>query len=160
MASDGTTNAAIVTGGRTDPPADPGSGYASSATEIYDGISWNADAVLTNPNEEMAGMGSVNAFLAAGGQPAVAWSGSYEFNGTAWSVGGALGTARYGGAGAGTQNAALLMGGWTGAPSPNYRCETEHYDGSAWTAGGNMITARATTGGAGSEYEAFVAASF
>jgi hypothetical protein len=61
----------------------------------------------------LAGAGTQNAGLAAGGITSVAASCSEEYNGTSWSAGGVLIVARFAAGGAGIQSAALVAGGYT-----------------------------------------------
>jgi hypothetical protein len=96
---------------------------------------WSAGGALITGRGYLAGAGTQNAGLAAGGYTTVSLSCKEEYNGTSWSAGGALITARNGLAGAGTQNEGLAIGGVT------VSC-TEEYNGTSWSAGGALITAR------------------
>jgi hypothetical protein len=63
----------------------------------------------------VAGAGTQNAGLVAGGYVSGNVSCAEEYNGTSWSAGGALITARRDFAGAGTQNVGLVAGGYSNA---------------------------------------------
>ena len=86
---------------------------------------WSAGGALITARHALAGAGTQNAGLVAGGFINAYVSCTEEYNGTSWSAGGALITARYGLAGAGTQNAGLVAGGIANAI---VSC-TEEYDG-------------------------------
>ena len=108
---------------------------------------WSAGGALITARRFLAGAGTQNAGLAAGGYANANVSCTEEYNGTSWSAGGALITARRDTSGAGTQNAGLAAGGYTNA---NVSC-TEEYNGTSWSSGGAMIEARRQLAGAGTQ---------
>ena len=120
--------------------------------------SWTAGGALATARQSLAGAGTQNAGLVAGGytNAAPGVSCTEEYNGTSWSTGGALITARYALAGAGTQNEGLVAGGFTNA---NVSC-TEEYNGTSWSVGGALIIARHALTGAGTQNAALVAGGF
>jgi len=70
---------------------------------------WSAGGALITGRRTLAGFGTQNEALAAGGYAIC--SCTEEYNGTSWVAGGALITGRGVLAGAGTQNAGLVTGG-------------------------------------------------
>ena len=112
---------------------------------------WSGGDPLTIARFGIAGAGTQNAGLAAGGYISAVSTCTEEYNGTSWSPGGALNTARYMVRGAGTQNAGLAFGGYP--LSPAGRC-TEEYDGSSWTTVNPIITTRANFAGNGETQDA------
>ena len=106
---------------------------------------WSAGGTMITARGYLAGAGTQNAGLAAGGGAGV--SCTEEYNGTSWSAGGALIIARYALAGAGTQNEGLVFGGYV---APSVSC-TEEYNGTSWSAGGALATARYGMGDGGTQ---------
>jgi hypothetical protein len=88
----------------------------------------------------LAGMGTQNEGLVAGGYGSANVTCTEEYNGTSWSVGGGLITGRYALAGAGTQNSGLVVGGFPSG-RPGTTC-TEEYNGTTWSAGGALAIGR------------------
>ena len=106
---------------------------------------WSAGGALITARSGVAGAGTQNAGLAAGGTIPPIVSCTEEYNGSSWTAGGAMILGRRCAGGAGTQNAGLSFGGRIGYAS------TEEYDGSSWTAGGALSTARYLLAGAGTQ---------
>jgi hypothetical protein len=117
---------------------------------------WSTGGSLINARCFVAGAGTQNAGLAAGGGPALRAC-TEEYDGTTWTTGGDLITARSKGGGAGTQDAALMVAGEAPSPTPNSRC-TEEYDGTAWAAGGLLINGSCTVESTGTQNSALATA--
>ena len=75
--------------------------------------SWSAGGALITAIRALAGAGSQDAGLVAGGRTNDNVSCTEEYNGTSWSSGGALITALRLGAGGGSQAVGITMGGYT-----------------------------------------------
>lgn len=138
--SAGVQNAGIIFGGYN--------GAYLSCTEEYDGSSWSAGGTLITARYILAGAGTQNSTLAAGGHPYKNRC-TEEYNGTSWSTGGAVISGRAGAGGGGTQNAGVIFGGY-GYPGAHI-CTTELYDGSSWSTSFNMNQARYHMGSAGTQ---------
>jgi hypothetical protein len=159
LAGAGTQNAGLVAGGYAcvgsvfDPESSTFVDDCNnvSCTEEYNGTSWSVGGVLITGRMELAGAGTQNVGLVAGGYCIFSqlYSCTEEYNGTSWSAGGALITARRWVSGAGTQNAGLATGGFSSA---TVTC-TEEYNGTSWSAGGILITARSRQAAAGTQNE-------
>ena len=122
----GTQNAGLAAGGDTadvivcydefENPYNSCTFYIGACTEEYNGTSWSAGGALAIARYRLAGAGTQNAGLVAGGESFVGYLAcTEEYNGTSWSAGGALIVGRYALAGAGTQGAGLVVGGIGGA---------------------------------------------
>jgi len=107
---------------------------------------WSAASTMNIARQALAGLGTQDAGLAAGGESPTK-SCTEEYDGSSWSAGGALIIARFNVRGVGTQNAGLVFGGAT----PSQQNATEEYDGSSFTEGGNLITSRNAHAGAGTQ---------
>ncbi len=159
LAGAGTQNEGLVAGGFACVGSvfDPESGtfvddFSNvSCTEEYNGTSWSVGGVLITGRMQLAGAGTQNVGLVAGGYCVFGlnFSCTEEYNGTSWSAGGALITARRWVSGAGTQNAGLVAGGYT---TVSVTC-TEEYNGTSWSVGGAMINGRRILAGAGTQNE-------
>ena len=113
----------------------------SSTTEVWNGSSWAAGAIMTNEHGNgVAGTGTTSAGLIVGGcynQSPVDYGGmkrqpaTEEYNGSSWSSGGNTITARNFAKSVGTQDAAFYYGG-----NANGACGcVEEYNGSSWSTG-------------------------
>ena len=78
----------------------------------YQAGAWSAGGSMITARQALAGLGTQNAGLAAGGE-SPNYSCTEEYDGSSWSAGGALIIARFNLRGAGTQNAGLVFGGAT-----------------------------------------------
>jgi subtilisin family serine protease len=136
----GTQNEGIIFGGFN--------GSYLSCTEEYDGTSWTTGGALSTARYSLAGAGTQNSTLAAGGHPYKNRC-TEEYNGSSWATGGAVISGRAGAGGGGTQNAGVIFGGY-GYPGA-HSCTTELYDGSSWSTSFNMIQARYNMGSAGTQ---------
>ena len=84
--------------------------YGKSCIATFGAGTWSAGGAMITARRFLAGAGSQNSGLVAGGYANAYLACTEEYNGTSWSAGGALATARYGPGGAGTQNAGLMFG--------------------------------------------------
>jgi|TARA_R110002020_G_C16165443_1_gene763695 hypothetical protein len=132
LASDGpSSDAAIGCGGEP-----PSSGL--SITEVYDGSSWTEKGDLNTARYTNAGMGTVTAFLTAGGATPPQTTAVELFNGTGWTSTTAMNTARGALGGSGSSTLAVVFGGG----NPTAVTNTESWDGTSWTEGNDIATAR------------------
>ena len=162
LAGAGTQNAGLAMGGYAldvivcydefDNPYNSYTQYDATCTEEYNGTSWSVGGALIIGRYRLAGLGTQNAGLAAGGYKNTPTSVSCteEYNGTSWSTGGALITDRRLIAGAGTQNEGLAFGGLKIFQNIQLRC-TEEYNGTSWSTGGALIVGREGMAGAGTQ---------
>jgi hypothetical protein len=143
----GTQNAALSIGGFY-PQNSPLDSRTIRCTDEYNGSTWSVGGALSSVcRRGIAGLGSQNAALAAGGVCVVSPVGcTEEYNGSTWATGGALGAISTW-VGAGTQNAGLVFFGLNS-------CE---YDGTSWSAGGCQNINQTSGGGGGTQNAAFIA---
>ena len=125
---------------------------------IYGAGSWSIGGVLSIAKDRLAGAGSQNAGLVAGGatSPAIFLNSTELFNGSSWSTSGALSEAKGQLAGAGSQNAGLVAGGAT-VNSSSFLSSTELFNGSSWSTSGFLSVAKGRLAGAGSQNAGLVA---
>ena len=132
LGSDGpSSDAAIGCGG--EPPSS-----ALSVTEVYDGSTWTEKGDLSTARYTNAGMGTVTAFLTAGGATPPQTTAVELFNGASWTDATAMNTARGGLGGSGSSTLAVVFGGG----NPTAVTNTESWDGTSWTEGNDLATAR------------------
>ena len=146
---DDANSAGLVAGSAPSPNPFPGS-------EFFDGAAWGTGPNVNTARFAIAGMGSVNAGLVAGGATPTRLACAEEYDGTSFSAGGAMIIARalYGGSGQNaTQDAGIVFSGDT----PSATGATEEYDGSSWSAGGTLSTARYGIAGSGTQNTALAA---
>jgi hypothetical protein len=114
-----------------------------STTPFQLGV-WSGGAPLITARRYIAGAGTANAALAAGGSvPPTTVANTEEYNGSAWAAGGTLINAISNHTGVGTQNAALSIGGYAPGSPPHsggsgVKANTEEYNGTAWSNGGAL----------------------
>ena len=140
----GTQNAAVAFGGLANSGYPDYTTYSTQYTERYNGTSWSMGCNMITTRCCVAGTGTQNSALAAGGAPSCTTC-TEEYIGT-WSAGGALISNRRYPPLTGTQNQALtFMGGFQGSCT----CCTEFYNGTSWSSSTGLITPRWSGGGAG-----------
>jgi len=180
----GTSTAAIMAGGQSNPP-----GTYQAATEQFDGSSWTEIADIS-VRTQTAGAGTTTSGVVFGGQPP---SGSGEqdveqWNGSAWTEVASLGTAMQYHAGAGASGtSALSFGGanagftaqvatteeWSYPSAPAaqvgqvwFNTDSNTLKGyaaqgtGAWASGGNLNTARGLSAGGGTQTAAILFGGF
>lgn len=122
------------------------SGAPTCSTTPFCLATWSSGTSLTTARRYIAGAGTANAALAAGGSvPPATTALTEEYNGTAWAAGGALINAIANHTGVGTQNTALSIGGYAPGSPPHsggsgVKANTEEYNGSTWSNGGALGT--------------------
>ena len=106
---------------------------------------------MSTAREQLAGLGTTTAGLAAGGATTAGLSATEEFQKSiltytpaSWASGGDYGQSLKGVGGAGTQTAGLGFGG-----QPPTKAETYEYDGTAWTETNDLSQKRFYSQGAG-----------
>jgi hypothetical protein len=128
----------------------------SSATEQYDGATWNTVTSMATARNYLGGAGTAIAALGFGGSDSGKTAATEEYNSiimsintAAWSSGGNLNTSRNGMAGIGTQTAAVGAGGYS---PPTIVGSVEEYNGFSWTTNPvSLINARFNVGAAGTQ---------
>ena len=158
---------AVVFGGNinTPPPAGPGTpGIVTTATNEWDGSTFNITANMATARQSYAGAGTATSAIGFSGDKNPGDSNDTEEYNSAltqvgagvWAAGGNLSTAR----GAtntsyGTQTAALMTGGER-TPGGSMGTEVEEYGGTSWTSGGAIPTATGGMGGGGPQTAAIM----
>lgn len=115
---------------------------------------WTTKTGLNTGRQSLAGAGTSNAALAAGGfatpfSPAYL-NASETFNGSSWTSTNSLSFARCALAGAGTQNAAVVMGGYEPGLG-GVTGGTEEFNGTSWNGSTALNTARCLLVGMGTQ---------
>lgn len=144
----GDTNSAIVFGGSTrivSPAPTYAQNYTVACTEEWNGSSWSTVNPLNTARGALAGFGTTNAAIAAGGNTTQALnrSGSVyntatevncteEYDGDSWSTGNNLLSCKLHLRGTGTQNAGIIAGG-TEQEGISADLDVEWYDGTSWS---------------------------
>ena len=128
LAGDGPSNdSVLVVGGE---PAPNG-----ALTEIYNGSSWTEVADLNAQRNQLAGVGTVTAFLAVGGSPAA--NDAELWNGSSWTEVADLNDGSPGLSASGDSGLALAFAG-----APGFAATNEAWNGTAWTEVGDLSTGR------------------
>ena len=128
LAGDGPSNdSVLVVGGE---PAPNG-----ALTEIYNGSSWTEVADLNAQRNQLAGVGTVTAFLAVGGSPAT--NDAELWNGSSWTEVADLNDGSPGLSASGDSGLALAFAG-----APGFAATNEAWNGTAWTEVGDLSTGR------------------
>ena len=126
LAGDGASNnSALMVGGEPSPNG--------ALTEVYDGSTWAEKGDLNTARNQLAGAGTVTAFLAVGGNTG---ADAEEFNGTGWTVKSDMNTGRGFLCASGTSTLTLAFAG-----DPDV-AKTESWNGSAWTEVNDLSTGR------------------
>ena len=98
---------------------------------------WASVDNLNTARDQSAGVGTVTACLAAGGNPGTPGMIIVEtYDGSTWTETADLNTYRRNGKGSGTTTAAMVVGGWHSAGVT----ATEYYDGTSWTSQTGTLT--------------------
>ena len=111
---------------------------------------WSAGGNYPGAQSYLAGMGTLTAGLAAGGDTPGVSNVSAEYNGSSWTAGNNINTARrnLAQAGGSPQTAGIVFGG-ADPPAPATSAATEEYDGTNWSTVTAMPLARSGAGGLG-----------
>jgi hypothetical protein len=111
---------------------------------------WSAGGNYPGAQSYLAGMGTLTAGLAAGGDTPGVSNVSAEYNGSSWTAGNNINTARrnLAQAGGSPQTAGIVFGG-ADPPAPATYANTEEYDGTNWSTVNAMPLARSGAGGLG-----------
>ncbi len=113
---------------------------------LYGAGAWATSAgTLSQTKEGMAGFGSQNATLVAGGDDdsSTYFNTTELFNGSTWVTSGNISTSKTSPGGGGSQNAGWAAGGITSVTAVS---NTELFNGVTWTASGNLTQSKGTTG--------------
>ena len=128
LAGDGPSNdSVLVVGGEPSPNG--------ALTEIYNGSSWTEVADLNAQRNQLAGVGTVTAFLAVGGSPAT--NDAELWNGSSWTEVADLNDGSPGLSASGDSGLALAFAG-----APGFAATNEAWNGTAWTEVGDLSTGR------------------
>ena len=150
----------------------PGSPFAATETEFYDGTTWTVGASMNTGRRRASGGGSQTLGLVYGGLiPGPAATNKSElYDGASWSNSANMGTSRYYGNGNSSGGTfavgdVYVAGGLTSPGAPNHTTAAEEFNRStntitaaAWASSGSMGTARAYIYGCGLQDAALVAA--
>ena len=125
---DGASNdSALMVGGEPSPN--------SALTEVYDGSSWSEKGDLNDARNQLAGVGTVTAFLAVGGSPNN--NSAEEFNGTSWTEVSDMSNGEPGLGATGDTTLAIAFGGGNPVIATN-----EAWNGTSWTEVGDLANGR------------------
>jgi hypothetical protein len=125
---DGPSNdSALMVGGEPSPN--------SALTEVYDGSSWSEKGDLNDARNQLAGVGTVTAFLAVGGSPNN--NSAEEFNGTSWTEVSDMSNGEPGLGATGDTTLAIAFGGGNPVIATN-----EAWNGTSWTEVGDLANGR------------------
>jgi len=125
---DGPSNdSALMVGGEPSPN--------SALTEIYNGSSWTETGDLNDARNQLAGVGTVTAFLAVGGSPNT--TSAEEFNGTSWTEVSNMSNGEPGLGATGESTLAIAFGGGNPVIATN-----EAWNGTSWTETGDLANGR------------------
>ena len=125
---DGPSNdSALMVGGEPSPN--------SALTETYNGSTWTETGDLNDARNQLAGVGTVTAFLAVGGSPNN--NSAEEFNGTSWTEVSDMSNGNPGLGASGESTLALAFAGSNPVIATN-----EFWNGSTWTEVGDLSNAR------------------
>lgn len=142
----GTSTSALMVGGPN--PSFPGGWVEeyNKSINTFTAAAWASGGNLNTSRSYMAGMGTQNAALAAGGSnptPAPGRLFTEEYDGGSWTTVNNLAAIGDNWTGCGTQTAAMGCGGYL---SPGVSTATQLYDGTNWTTSGTLNTARYNSG--------------
>jgi len=144
-AGDGVSNdSALIVGGEPSPKG--------ALTEIYDGSTWTEKGDLNSGRNQLAGVGTVTAFLAVGGSPVV--NDAELWNGTAWTEVADLSNGEPGLSASGDSALAIAFAG-----APGFSATNEAWNGTSWTEVADLATGRNFAGSSNNpgNTEAFIA---
>jgi hypothetical protein len=150
MPGAGTTTSALVFGGSTSTPANPGTG---ALNESFNGTSWTELADLNLIRRRSGGCGASNtSALTFGGTntPGTFTANTETWNGSSWTEVNNLNSAKDQVGSAGIVTAALCVGGY----NPVALANTESWNGTSWTEVADLNTARSGLGCAGTQTSA------
>jgi hypothetical protein len=144
-AGDGPSNdSALMVGGEPSPNG--------AKTETYNGSTWTETADLNSGRNQLAGVGTVTAFLAVGGYPSE--QDAELWNGTSWTEVSDLSNGGPGISASGDSELAIAFAG-----HPSFIATNEAWNGTAWTEVGDLATGRNFAGSSNNtgNTEAFIA---